>query len=46
MKPFLSATLLCRIMKVGIKPYLIDREGKLPRRYDKIGCLTDLLTII
>jgi len=31
---------------VGIKPYLIDREGKLPSRYDKIGCLTDLLTII
>ena len=31
---------------VGIKPYLIDREGKLPSCYNKIGCLTDLLTII
>jgi putative hydrolase of the HAD superfamily len=33
-------------MNVGIKPILIDREGKLPSNYDKIGCLTDLLTII
>lgn len=31
---------------VGIKPYLIDREGRLPSNYDKIGCLTDLLTLI
>ena len=28
---------------VGIKPYLIDREGKLPTSYDKIATLTDLL---
>ena len=32
-------------LNVGIKPYLIDRERKLPSRYDKIGCLTDLLAI-
>ncbi len=33
-------------LNVGIKSYLIDREGKLPSCYDKIGCLTDLLAII
>jgi putative hydrolase of the HAD superfamily len=33
-------------LNVGIKPYLIDRERKLPSSYDKIGCLTDLLAII
>jgi len=32
-------------LNVGIKPYLIDRERKLPSRYDKIGCLTDLLVL-
>ena len=31
---------------VGIKLYLIDREGKLPGHYDKIGSLTELLTIV
>jgi 2-haloalkanoic acid dehalogenase type II len=31
---------------VGIKAYLIDREGKFPSNYNKIGCLTDLLTLI
>ena len=31
---------------VGIKPYLIDREGKLPDNYNKIGCLTDLLIMV
>lgn len=28
---------------VGIKPYLIDREGKLPNNYDTIKSLTELL---
>ncbi|MCW4034628.1 MAG: HAD family hydrolase [Candidatus Bathyarchaeota archaeon] len=28
---------------VGIKPFLIDREGKLPKGYDKLASLTDLL---
>jgi len=31
---------------VGIKPCLIDREGKLPSRYDKIGSLTELLALV
>ncbi|MFA5363568.1 MAG: HAD family hydrolase [Candidatus Bathyarchaeia archaeon] len=31
---------------VGIKPFLIDREGKLPRGYDRIRSLTDLLTLV
>ena len=31
-------------LNVGIKPLLIDREGKLPSRYDKIASLTELLT--
>ena len=30
----------------GIKPVLIDREGKLPSVYDKIASLTDLLTLV
>ena len=30
-------------LRVGIKPYLIDREGKLPTSYDKIEKLIDLL---
>ena len=29
--------------QVGIKPYLIDREGKLPSNYDTIKSLTELL---
>ena len=33
-------------LKVGIKPYIIDREGKLPNKYDTIANLTDLLTLI
>jgi HAD superfamily hydrolase (TIGR01549 family) len=31
---------------VGIKPYLIDREGKLPSIYNKVASLTNLLTIL
>ena len=31
---------------VGIKPYLIDREEKLPNRYNKVASLTNLLTIL
>ena len=31
---------------VGIKPLLIDREGKLPDEYDKIKTLADLLKIV
>jgi putative hydrolase of the HAD superfamily len=30
----------------GIKPLLIDREGKLPNKYDKIASLTELLTLV
>ena len=33
-------------LKVGIKPYLIDREGKTSGQYDKIASLTELLTIV
>jgi len=33
-------------LKVGIKPYLIDREGKPKSRYDTIASLTELLTIV
>jgi putative hydrolase of the HAD superfamily len=33
-------------LKVGIKSYLIDREGKIPGQYDKIMSLTELLTIV
>jgi 2-haloalkanoic acid dehalogenase type II len=32
--------------RVGIKPYLIDREKKLPNNYDTIKNLTELLTKI
>jgi 2-haloalkanoic acid dehalogenase type II len=31
---------------VGIKPLLIDREGKIQGRYDKIASLTELLNIV
>jgi 2-haloalkanoic acid dehalogenase type II len=31
---------------VGIKAYLVDREGKYPDKYDKIGCLAELLDIL
>jgi len=31
---------------VGIKSFIIDREGKIPSQYDKIETLTDLLTIV
>ena len=33
-------------LKVGIKPYLIDREEKILGQYNKIANLTDLLTIV
>lgn len=33
-------------LNVGVKPMLIDREGKLPSRYDKIASLTELLTLV
>ena len=33
-------------MNVGIKPFLIDREGKIPSPYNKITSLTELLTIV
>jgi REG-2-like HAD superfamily hydrolase len=33
-------------MDVGIKSFIIDREGKIPSQYNKIETLTDLLTII
>lgn len=31
---------------VGIKPLLLDREGKLPSKYDKIASLTELLALV
>ena len=31
---------------VGIRPFLIDREGKYPSHFNKIASLTDLLTIL
>ncbi|UCC58212.1 MAG: HAD family hydrolase [Candidatus Bathyarchaeum sp.] len=31
---------------VGIKPFLIDREGKISSQYNKITSLTDLLAIV
>ncbi|MGD9131182.1 MAG: HAD family hydrolase [Candidatus Bathyarchaeota archaeon] len=31
---------------VGIRPFLIDREGKYPNHFNKIASLTELLTII
>ena len=33
-------------MNFGIKPFLIDREGKIPSQYDKITSLTQLLAIV
>jgi putative hydrolase of the HAD superfamily len=33
-------------LNVGIKPLLIDREGIIPNRYDKISSLTELLIIV
>ena len=33
-------------LRVGIKPYLIDRERKTPIHYDKIASLTDVLTLV
>ena len=33
-------------MNVGIKSYLIDREGTIPGQYDKIANLTELLAIV
>jgi 2-haloalkanoic acid dehalogenase type II len=30
----------------GIKPYLIDREGKPPSRYDTIASLTDIIALV
>jgi len=33
-------------MNVGIKPILIDREGKRPSHYDKIASLTELLALV
>jgi putative hydrolase of the HAD superfamily len=33
-------------MNVGIKSYIIDREGKIPSQYEKIASLTELLTIV
>jgi putative hydrolase of the HAD superfamily len=33
-------------LNVGIKPLLIDREGKIPSRYNKIASLTELLKIV
>ncbi|MBT8171544.1 HAD family hydrolase [Candidatus Bathyarchaeota archaeon] len=32
--------------KVGIKPYLIDRDGKIQGNYDKIGSLTELVALV
>jgi len=31
---------------VGIKPFLIDRDGTLPNRYDKIVSLTELIAFV
>jgi putative hydrolase of the HAD superfamily len=31
---------------VGIRPFLIDREGKHPSHFNKIASLTELLNII
>jgi len=33
-------------LNVGIKPLLIDREGKIQGRYDKIASLTELLVVV
>jgi putative hydrolase of the HAD superfamily len=31
---------------VGIKPYLIDREGKVPSKYNRLSSLTDVLELV
>jgi 2-haloalkanoic acid dehalogenase type II len=33
-------------LNVGIKSFIIDREGKIPSQYDRIESLTELLTIL
>ena len=33
-------------LQVGIKPFIIDREGKIPNQYNKITSLTELLAIV
>jgi putative hydrolase of the HAD superfamily len=33
-------------LNIGIKSFIIDREGKIPSQYNKIMNLTDLLTIV
>jgi len=33
-------------MAVGITPFIIDREGKVPSQYNKIESLTDLVSIV
>lgn len=33
-------------LKVGIKPFIIDREGKIPSKYNKITSLNELLAIV
>ena len=33
-------------LQVGIKPFIIDREGKIPNQYNKITNLTELLAIV
>ncbi len=33
-------------LKVGIKPFIIDREGKVSGKYNKIASLSELLTIV
>lgn len=33
-------------LEMGIKPYLIDRDGKLPSGYDRIASLTELLAFV
>jgi putative hydrolase of the HAD superfamily len=32
--------------EIGIKPFLIDREGKFPNKYEKIARLTELLILL
>lgn len=33
-------------LNIGIKSFIIDREGKVPNQYNKIISLTDLLTVV
>jgi HAD superfamily hydrolase (TIGR01549 family) len=33
-------------LNIGIKSFIIDREGKIPNQYDKIETLTDLLALV